>query len=140
LPYLAIIGFIIYILFTKSWLLFLTLPIFIIAFFIFHPGSAIIFGFIRSGLIGLMFLGLIWSVLVGKSDLFAFTTTLLIIWYASKSIYKKAIDRLIYAVTKHEDLLCILWQAKALNIRFYNGNSYWFDWKLEDGKHIHYEK
>lgn len=139
LPYFAVIGFIIYIVLSKHWLLFLTLPVFIIAFLIFHPGSAMIFGLIRSGLIGLTIFGLIWSILTGKSFLFAFTLTLFIIWYSSKSIYNNAINHLIHAVTEHEDLLCILWQGKALNIRFYNGNSYWVDWKLEDGKHVHYE-
>ena len=33
----------------------------------------------------------------------------------------------------------LLWENKALNIRFYNGNTYWVDWKTEDGKNVHYD-
>ena len=140
LPFLAAIGFIIYSIISGSWLLLLALPILLIAFFIFHPSSAMIFGPIRTGFIGLTFIGLIYSFFSDKPWLLAITLTLIIIWWAQKTIYRKAINNLIATVQKHEDLLCILWQGKALNIEFFNGNRYWVDWKLEDGKHIHYKE
>lgn len=140
LPFLAAIGFIVYAIISKSWLLLLALPLLFIGFFIFHPSSAMVFGFIRTGFIGLTFIGFIWALITGKSKLLALTITLLLIWYTQKTIYKKAVNSLVDALTKHEDLLCFLWQGRALNIRFYNRNLYWVDHKFENGKYINYEK
>jgi len=140
LPLLVAIGFIIYALASKSWLLLLALPVLFIGFVIFHPSSAMAFGFIRSGFILLTFLGFIWALLAWKIGLLALTIALLVIWYAQKNTYGKAVRYLIRAVVEHEDLLCLLWQAKVLSIKFYNGNSYWVNWKFEDGKDIDYEK
>jgi len=140
LPYLAAIGFIVYSILSKNWLLLLALPIFFVGFFLFSPGAAMIFGPMRSGLILLTFIAFIWSLLAAKSQLLAITITLLVIWYALRTMYRKAVNRLTVAVAEHEDLLCLLWQSKVLNIRFYNGNTYWVDWKIEDGKHIHYNE
>ena len=139
LPFIAAIGFVIYAIATKSWLLLLALPVLLICFFIFHPSSAMMFGFIRSGLIGLVFVGLAWSLISGISWLTALTLALAIIWYAQRTIYRKAVNGLTLAVLEHEDLLCLLWGGRALNIRFYNGNSYWSDWKTEDGQNVHYD-
>ncbi len=140
LPFIAAIGFIIYAIISKSWFLLLTLPVLLIAFFIFHPSSAMIFGIIRSGFIFLTFAGLAWGLINEIPWLVALTLTLTIIWYAQRSIYRKAVNGLIHAVMEHEDLLCLLWQGRALNISFYNGNSYWADWKIENGKSIHYDE
>lgn len=140
LPVLSAVGFIIYSIISSNWLLLLALPILLIAFFIFHPSSAMIFGPVRSGFIGLTFIGLFYSFFTDKLWLLAITITLTIIWWAQKTIYKKAINHLIAATLKHEDLLCILWKGKAISIGFFNGNQYWVDWKLEDGKHIHYKE
>lgn len=139
LPFLAAIGFVIYAVVSKNWLLLLALPLLLIGFFLFHPSAAMIFGFIRSGFILLTFIGFIWALFSAKSGLLALTITLLIIWYAQKTIYAKAVSYLISTTSEHEDLLCLLWQAKALNIHFYNGNTYWADWKTENGQSVHYE-
>jgi len=139
LPFIAAIGFVIYAIATKSWLLLLALPVLLICFFIFHPSSAMMLGFIRSGLIGLVLIGLAWSLISGIAWLTALTLTLAIIWYAQRTIYRKAANGLTLAVLEHEDLLCLLWSGRALNIRFYNGNSYWSDWKTEDGQSVHYD-
>ena len=139
LPFIAAIGFVIYAIATKSWLLLLALPVLLICFFIFHPSSAMMFGFIRSGLIGLVFVGLAWSLISGISWLTALTLALAIIWYAQRTIYRKAVNGLTLAVLEHEDLLCLLWGGRALNIRFYNANSYWSDWKTEDAQSVHYD-
>ena len=139
LPFIAAIGFVIYAIATKSWLLLLALPVLLICFFIFHPSSAMMLGFIRSGLIGLVLIGLAWSLISGIAWLTALTLALAIIWYAQRTIYRKAVNGLTLAVLEHEDLLCLLWSGRALNIRFYNGNSYWSDWKTEDGQSVHYD-
>lgn len=139
LPFLAAIGFVVYAIMTKSWLLLLALPVLLICFFVFHPSSAMIFGFIRSGLIGLIFLGLAWGLVSGIGWLTALALTLAPIWYAQRTIYRKAVNGLTFAVLEHEDLLCLLWGVRALNVRFYNGNSYWSDWKTEDGQNVHYD-
>ena len=139
LPFIAAIGFVVYAIMTKSWLLLLALPVLLICFFVFHPSSAMIFGFIRSGLIGLVFIGLAWGLISGIGWLTALTITLALIWYAQRTIYRKAVNGLTLAVLEHEDLLCLLWGGRALNVRFYNGNSYWSDWKTEDGQNVHYD-
>ena len=127
LPHFVVIGFIIYTIIyaivAKNWLYLLALPIFLIALFLFHPGSAAIFGFIRTLFIGLIFAGFIWSLPKIHYGLLAFILALIIMCYAEKTIYKKAVNHLIKAVVEHEDLFCFLWQRGTLNIKFYNGNS-----------------
>jgi len=139
LPFIAGIGFVVYAIATKSWLLLLALPVLLIGFFIFHPGSAMIFGFIRSGLIGLTFAGLVWGFINGIGWLTALSLSLAVIWYAQRTIYRKAVAGLINAALEHEDLLCLLWSGNALNITMYNGDSYWAKWKTEGGKTTHYD-
>jgi hypothetical protein len=139
LPYVAILGFAIWAIVSKSWLMLLTLPVLLIAFFMFHPSSAMIFGIIRSGFIGLSFVGMVYGYMTDKPSLLALCITLVVIWYAEKMVYKKAVSYLTNAGSEHEDLLCILWQGKALNVRFFNGDRYWVDWKSEDGKSVFYE-
>lgn len=140
LPFIALIGFVIWVLISKSWLMLLGLPVFLIAFFLFHPSSAPIFGVIRTSLIGLSFIGLIYAFLIGKPWLLALCITLIVIWYAVTTAYKIAINHLIKTALDHEDLLCILWQSKYLNVRFLNENSYWVDYKIENGESIYYGK
>jgi hypothetical protein len=139
LPFIAGVGFVVYAIATKNWLLLLALPILLIGFFIFHPSSAMIFGFIRSGLIGLTFVGLVWGFINEIGWLTALSLSLVVIWYAQRTIYRKAVDGLIRAALDHEDLLCLLWSGNALNIRMYNGDSYWVRWKTEGGKSTHYD-
>jgi len=139
LPYIAALGFIIWAIVSKTWLMLLALPVLLIAFFIFHPSSAVMFGPIRSLLIGLSFVGLVYAFISSKPSLLVLCLTLVVIWYAEKTIYRKAVNYLTKAVCEHEDLLCILWQGRALNIMFFNGNRYWADWKTEDGESVHYK-
>jgi len=139
LPFLAGIGFIVYAIMSKSWLLLLGLPVLFIGFFFFHPGWARIFGFVWLIVIALIFILFFWALFSGKPGLLAITAVLLVTWYAEKTAYEKAVNSLIIVAAEHEDLLCLLWENKALNIRFYNGNTYWVDWKTEDGKNVHYD-
>lgn len=139
LTFIVPIGLIVYIILTKTWLLLLALPLLLIGFFIFHPGQAMLLGPIRSGLILLTFGGLIWGFINGISWLTALTLSLAILWYAQRTIYRKAVDGLLRAAIQHEDLLCILWSSNALNVTMYNGDSYWSKWKTEDGKSTHHD-
>lgn len=139
LPFIVILGYITWVIISRSWLMLMFLPVILIAFFIFHPSAAMIFGIIRSGFIGLSFIGLAYAFMTSKPGLLAFCLTLVVIWYAQKDIYKKAIAYLTKACYEHEDLLCILWQGKALNVMFFNGNRYWVDWKMENGQSVHYD-
>jgi len=138
LTFIIPISLIIYAVVTETWFLLLTLPILLISFFIFHPGYAVLLGPIRSGFIALVFVGLGWSLIKGTGWLIVFTSSLAALWYVQHTIYSKVGGALISAATEHEDLLCLLWKSRALNIKFYNGDSYWVDWKIEDGKNIHY--
>ena len=139
MPFIAAAGFLIYAIATQNWLLLLTLPVLFVGFFILHPSSAMVFGFIRSGLIGLIFLGLIWGIIDEVQWLVAITLSLAIIWYAQRTIYRKAVGGIICAALNHEDMLCLLWSGNALNITMYNGDNYWSQWKTEGGKTTHYE-
>ncbi len=139
LTFIVPIGLIVYIVITKTWLLLLALPLLLIGFFIFHPGQAMLLGPIRSGLILLTFGGLVWGFINGIGWLTALALSLAILWYAQRTIYRKAVDGLLRAAIKHEDLLCILWSGNALNITMYNGDSYWSKWKTEGGKSTHYD-
>ena len=139
LTYIIPIGLIIYIIVTKTWLLLLALPLLLIGFLIFHPGQAMLLGAIRSGLILLTFVGLVWGFINGISWLTALTLSLAILWYAQRTAYRKAVDGLARAAIQHEDLFCILWSTNALIVRIHNGNSYSSKWKTEGGKTTHYD-
>ena len=139
LPYIAALGFVIWVLVSKSWLMLLALPFLLIAFFLFHPSAAMVFGIVRSGFIGLSLVGLVYAFMTNKPGLLALCLNLFVIWYVQKTIYRTAVNYLTKAVSEHEDLLCILWQSKALNVKFFNGNRYRVDWKTEDGQSVHYE-
>lgn len=138
-PFIAAIGFIVYAVATRSWSLLLALPVLLVGFFVFHPGSVMIFGFIRSGLIGLTLFGLVWGFINGIAWLIALASSLAVIWYAQRTIYHKAVSGMIRATLNHEDLLCILWNSNSLNVCLNNGNSYWSRWKTENGKAMHYD-
>lgn len=135
---IAPIGLIIYIVVTKTWLLLLALPLLVIGFFLFHPGATIL-GPIRSGFILLTFGGLIWGIINTNSWLIALTSSLAILWYAERALYRKAIDGLLNATMQHEDLLCVLWNGNVLSIVMYNGDSYQPKWKTENGKSTYYD-
>lgn len=138
LTFIVPIGLIVYIVITKSWLLLLALPLLLIGFFIFHPSQAMMLGPIRSGLILLTFGGLAWGFINEINWLIALTLSLVILWYAQRTIYRKAVDGILRATLEHEDLLCILWSGNALSVTMYNGDNYWFRWKTEGGKSTHY--
>jgi len=65
LPFLAALGFIVFAIATRTWLLLIALPVLFIAFFIFHPGSAMIFGPTRSLFILMSFGGLGYGIYKG---------------------------------------------------------------------------
>jgi len=139
LTFIVPIGLIVYVVITKNWLLLLALPLLLIGFFIFHPSQAMMLGPIRSGLILLTFGGLAWGFINGIGWLTALTLSLAVLWYAQRTIYRKAVDGILRAAMQHEDLLCILWNGNGLNVAMYNGDSYWFRWKTEGGKSTHYD-
>ena len=139
LTYIVPIGLIVYIVVTQTWLLFLAWPLLIIGFFIFHPSQVMLPESIRSGLILLIFGGLIWGFINSIGWLTALTLSLTVLWYVQRTIYRKAVDGLLRVAIQHEDLLCLLWSGNALNIMMYNGDGYWPGWKIEGGKSTYYD-
>jgi hypothetical protein len=139
LPWICLLSFIAYCLLSKSWLLLFASPLFLIAFFVLHPSAVLIFGGLRKILVFLLFVLFVWGLLNNRTGATVLSGGLLITWHSLKAVYNKSVNSLIAALTIHEDLLCSLWQCKGLNIRFYNGNTYWLDWKIESGKTTHYE-
>ncbi len=115
LPFLVILSFIIYSLVSQGWLLLLALPLFFVAFFLFHPGAKI-FGLIRTIPIILMHVGFIYSIIRYDPNWLAITLVLMVIFYAQWAMYRIASNYLIEAIFKHEDLLCVLWLKRFVNL------------------------
>jgi hypothetical protein len=139
LPHLPVIGFIVYAIATKTWLLLLALPILYIGFYVLHPAAAAVFGLARMVFIGLILAASVWAWSSGRIWLLAITVTLLVVWLAGKAIYRVASFHLNKALVQHEDLLCLFWQNRALRVRFPNGDDYGFDFRTEDGRIISYD-
>lgn len=114
-PYLATLGFIIYCVAVRSWLLLLALPLFVGAFFMFNPGARI-FGVLRTVLIILVHLGFVYSIIRYNPNWLAITLVLMVIFYAQQAMYRIASNSLIKAILKHEDLLCVLWLTRSMNV------------------------
>lgn len=137
LTFIVPIGFIIYVIATQSWLLLLALPVLWFGFTTFH--NPYLQGSIKTVLIVLTYGGLAWGLIDGINWLIAITLSLAVLFYSIRNIYPKAVNGLIKVALEHEELFCFLWHKGALSIKFNNGNSYWTDWKIEDGKNIHYD-
>ena len=137
--FLVPIGLLVYIVTTGSWWLLISLPFLVIAYFMLHPSSGAMFGPLRTLLILFTFGGLAWGFLNEVAWLTALTICLAILWYSQKSVYGKAVDGMIAAALKHEDLFCILWNGNSLNVQLYNGDSYWGRWKTVGGETTHYD-
>ncbi|MFA6414789.1 MAG: hypothetical protein WCV89_02265 [Candidatus Paceibacterota bacterium] len=140
IPFLAAIGFLVYIVMTGSWWLLLSLPVVVILYFMFHPSSGMIFGPIRTLLVWLTFGGLAYSFFVGISWLFSLTLTLALIWYGETRVYGSALKHLIEAADKHEDLFCKMWQSGVANLSFFNGDYYFVDHKKVGGEYVSYDE
>lgn len=136
LTFIVPIGLIIFIVITKTWLLFLTLPLLWIGFSIFQN---VYLGSIRNFFAFIVFIGLMWGFINEISWLTAFALSLMMLWYSQWAVYRKAMNGLFRAVMEHEDLLCILWNGNGLNVIIQNGDDYWFKWKTEGGKITHYD-
>lgn len=140
LPFAAALGLLTYIVIAGSWWLLLSLPIVAILYFMFHPSVGIIFGPIRTLFIVLTFAGVAYSIYASVPWMLALSLALVVIWYGQKSVYANAIAGLIEASSRHEDLFCKLWQSKAANVRFFNGDYYWVDHKKVGEQYVHYEE
>lgn len=138
LPYVSGLVYFVYILITKNWWLLLTLPLLVIYFFIFHPSTKRLLGFIATLFSILPFIGLMWGYFNNISWMAAVCITLIIMWYAEREVYKQSINEITKQCLEHEKILSFLWDKKKLNLRFYNGDSYWKDFKKVDGEIITY--
>lgn len=115
LPHLAVLSFVIYSLVTRSWLLLLALPLFLIAFFLFNP-AAKVWGLIRTIPIILMHFGFFISVIRYDPYWSAITLVLMVMFYGQWAMYRIATRYLIKAILNHEDLLCVLWLKRLMNV------------------------
>ncbi len=139
LPYVTFLIFIFYIFISQSWWLIFSLPVVVVSFFIFFPGTEHFLGPIKSGLVFFTIGFLIWGIINNITWLIILASFLALIWYSLRALHLGATKNLIYAASEHEDLLCLLWNIQAMNVRFYNGNSYWPRWKDENGRTTHYD-
>lgn len=140
LPFIVLIAFVIYNIFGQNWWYLLAIPVLIIAFFILHPSAATVVKPVRSLLILLAIIAFIWSLVTFKEGLLSLSSSIIMLWFSQDSVYRNAVNGIIKAASKHEDLMCKLWQNKALSIVFSNGDKYWVDHKFENGSYVPYER
>lgn len=140
LPFLSLLGFIIFTIVTQNWWYLLTIPVFIICYFVFHPSFGMLLKPVRNLFIGLTVIGFFWAAWSSKGGLLAMTISLLVIWFAQNRIYRSAVNGLIEAANNHEDFFCKLWEGKILSIRFYNGDTHSVAHKFENGNYTSYKK
>jgi hypothetical protein len=131
LPFIAVLFFIAWAIFTTNWIMLLVLPVFIIGYFLAHPSWAQVSGRIKYiryyFIIAFPIIGSIYSLGAHNYHLLAVCLTLIVIWYASYISHKKSVKSLRNAILEHEDLLCALWNNRVLCIEFPNGDQFWVD-------------
>lgn len=131
------IGFVIYVIVNRIWLLLLSLPLFIIAPFAFNQDSP---KAVRRGLFWLTAVGFFWSVEASQSAITVLAVGLFTIWLAQKVIHDVSLNVLTNGATKDESLLCNLWQNNEMSITFPDGNQYSAHYKTENGNKVYYKK
>lgn len=131
LSYLAVIGFTIFVVMKTSWLWLLALPIFLVAFFVFHPSTDRLISmtcplgqFALFAITTVLWFGVLWGLATGTNGLTALAASLVIQRYAIKRVYSVAVESIIDAASASEDLLCRLWRLNAIRIVFSNGDSF----------------
>lgn len=139
LPFLSGIGLFIYIIYTGSWWLLLSIPLILVGLFISHPSSTAIFGSLKS----FGFIAIIVSICVGYFNpipwLFTLSLVMLINTIAFNLTYVVAVNGVLNEVKKSEHLFCILWTGKALSISMRDGSSLWVDMiRKSDGTFKHF--
>jgi predicted membrane protein len=125
-PYFAVIGFVVYSILSRSWLLLLALPAFVFAHLFFHPSMRFA-GILRSVPIWLSVLGFIWGVAQEWFGLIAITGVLLVIWLSHLAVDKWTTSRFTRVLTEHEDFLCAAWRNRAMAIQFGDGRMLFVD-------------
>jgi hypothetical protein len=130
------IGFVIYIILNQTWLLLLSLPLFIIAPFAFNQDSS---KSIRRGLFLLTAAVFLWSIVTSVSNITILSISLLIIWLAQKIIHDFSLNVLTNSATKDQSLLCALWQNNDMSITFTNGNEFSVLYKTVNGNKVYYK-
>jgi len=119
-PYFAVLGFAVYSVLSKSWLLLLAIPAFVLAYLFFHPIVRFAGG-VHSVPIWLSVLGFIWGVLSEWTGLMAITGVLLVIWLSHLAVDKWTTSRFTRVLTEHEDFLCTAWRTRGMAIQFEDG-------------------
>jgi hypothetical protein len=127
IPHIAVILFLVYAVGSGSWLLLLALPLFVVAYVLFHPSTQLLLGLLRTISIGLSLLGFFWGILSGAVGLVAITAVLLTIWLVHLAFDRKSTQILIHAVTEHEDILCATWRNRLLTLRLADGRTVFVD-------------
>ncbi len=135
LPFLSTLGFIIYLILTKSWFLLPALILFFISIFIFTPSSRFVLGGLPNLIVGVIFAGFVWSIFKDISWLVVLTSCLLLIWYGITQQYKKSVAGLKKALLNHEDLFILFWNIKGINIAL-EDEIYWVDKSIENTDEI----
>jgi len=116
LPVLAAIAVVAYAIISETWFL-LAAPIALaLAFRLFHPAAALLFGKFRRLLIFSLFLWLPYALLIQSHWLAVMVGAMITIWFAQKTMHNMGMQILVRDVLRREELLCIMWEDQALGI------------------------
>jgi len=132
IPWLILIAIIIFsIIKLHFWYLFLIIPV-IISFLLLSPLS--LMKGLRKFIVGLSYIGIVFSVFIFIPAIFWISLIFIIIWNNNKFLYYYSSKVLRKKVVYNEELLCLLYHARALNVRLDNGETYWTDLDEEGRK------
>ena len=134
--YLAVAGYIVYLIATRQWWFLLALPAFVLAFFAYQPSSAMILGPLRIAAIAAAIIGLVVSVVFRGRGFTAAFAVLIVEWLSYKIMYSVSVSAFLRAVAKHEELFERCWNGGLIGIWLPDGTRHWSDRKYESGQFV----
>ncbi|MFA6585564.1 MAG: hypothetical protein WCS86_00155 [Candidatus Paceibacterota bacterium] len=134
-PFVLILALIIYSFVTSNFILLLTLPFSVIAFFLLTPNSPT-----REYVVNISFVVLLLSSIFEKQWFTILSLLIIVIYYSYEFLYGLSKKYSLEAIKNDEELLCLFWKSDGLTILFINNGNYYSSFcKRENGKDFYYE-
>ena len=127
----SVLGFIAYIVVTRSWFLFLAVPVFFLVFPLILTNQRFT---------GWLMIALVAGIIGRVGWLIALSLPALIFSCTNYMATATAGEGLAAALPEREDLLCAIWSRGALKVTLPNGDMYCSFCKIEGGKTIPYKE
>jgi len=139
-PYLATLGYLGYIIATGLWWYLLALPVFVVAFFVYQPSSAMLLGPLRVAAVVGAFVTLAVSIIAHWRGVTAASLVLVTEWLSYKVVYRTSVDAFLRMVATNDDMFERCWNGGFVGIWLPDGTKYWSDRKYEAGQYVRYER